>query len=234
MGLAFKEVREVKNYYEILDVPVESTQEEINEAYNRSKNAYSGESIALYSLMTVDECQAILEMVEEAYSILGEPSKRAGYNKARGFDTKTLFHKAPEGQVKKLPDLKKNKQLSTVKVESFSTVHREAEVSKIAAVNRFSLKYTLDTKIEEEIESCQDFTGEFLRRIREYKGVDIHHMSDITKVSKTYIRNIEDEDSENLPASVYVRGFVYQYAKTLKLNPDYVANSYISRLKKKK
>ena len=233
MGLPFKEVKEAKNYYEVLDIPIESTQEEIHEAYHLSKHAYAGDSIALYSLMTEDECQVILEMVEEAYSILGESSKRAAYNKARGFDKKRSSLEDSKGQVRKFPDLKKNKQLSPADTESFSTVHREAKVSKIAAVNRFALDYTVDPQMEEEIESCQYFTGEFLRCIREYKGVDIHHMSDITKVSKTYIRNIEDEDVENLPAPVYIRGFVYQYAKTLKLNPDYVANSYISRLKKK-
>lgn len=232
MGLPLEQNRESKNYYEILEISVESTQEEINEAYYRSKNTYSGDSMALHSLISVDECKTILEIVEEAYSILSEPSKRLAYDQARGLNKRTSS-KAPLGRLKKFSDLKKNIQLSTVKGKTFATVHREAEVSKIAAVNRFALEYTSDPKMEEEIESCEEFTGEFLRRIREYKGVDIYRMSDITKISKTYIRNIEDEDSENLPAPVYVRGFVYQYAKTLKLNPDYVANSYISRLKKK-
>jgi cytoskeletal protein RodZ len=59
-------------------------------------------------------------------------------------------------------------------------------------------------------------------------------MSEMTKVSKTYIKNIEDEDTTRLPAIVYVRGFVYQYAKCLKLNPDLVATSYTYRLKNQK
>jgi cytoskeletal protein RodZ len=59
-------------------------------------------------------------------------------------------------------------------------------------------------------------------------------MADMTKVSKTYIRNIEDEAFDKLPAAVYVRGFVYQYAKSLKLNPELVANSFLYRLKKAK
>ena len=56
-------------------------------------------------------------------------------------------------------------------------------------------------------------------------------MSDMIKVSKTYIRHIEQEQQERLPAMAYVRGFVYQYAKCLKLTPDLVATSYIHHIK---
>ena len=50
----------------------------------RAKNAYSGESIALYSLMTQDECDDILNSIEEAYTILSIPEKRREYDRVRG------------------------------------------------------------------------------------------------------------------------------------------------------
>ncbi len=56
-------------------------------------------------------------------------------------------------------------------------------------------------------------------------------MADMTKISKTYIRNIEANDFAKLPAEVYTRGFVYQIAKCLKLNPELVATSYIHYMK---
>ena len=77
----------------------------------------------------------------------------------------------------------------------------------------------------------QDKYKRILKKIREYKNVDINRMAEMTKVSKTYIQKIEQEDVTNLPALVYVRGFVYQYAKCLKLNPDLVATSYLEHLK---
>lgn len=246
-----------KNYYEILEVSPEASQSEISEAYNRAKNAYSGSSIALYSIMTEDECQAILEMVEEAYAILGEPGKRSQYDKARGFNTNRVEEIKTNSDAENLADLaqemnqnnsesnsqnyfqnyskeehkKKIKSQAPVQEDFKLSQRKEAEVSKVSAKNRFSLKYSIDDNFEEEIGKCQDFTGEFLQKIREYKGVDIERMSDMTKISKTYIRNIEAEDRDNLPADVYVRGFVYQYAKTLKLNPDLVASSYIQRIR---
>ena len=234
MSTTFKQKIESKNYYEILEIPYDSTQEEISEAYYRSKNTYVRDNIALHSLMGKNECNAIVEMVEEAYSVLGESSKRLAYDKARGFGRKTPSDFDMKEKSKIFFELEKNIALSTVKEGKFSTIHREAEVSKIAAVNRFSLDYAPNPQIEEEIEACQEFTGAFLRRIREYKGVGIPRLSNMTKISKTYLKNIEDEDFDGLPALAYVRGFVYQYAKTLKLNPDYVANSYIAKMKMKK
>ena len=56
---------EKKNYYEVLEVNAEATLQEIHNAYVRSKNAYSGDSAALYSLMSQDECSKILSQINE-------------------------------------------------------------------------------------------------------------------------------------------------------------------------
>ena len=57
-------------------------------------------------------------------------------------------------------------------------------------------------------------------------------MSEMTRISKTHLRNIEEENISELPARVYTRGFVYQYAKCLKMNPEEVASSYMDRVEK--
>lgn len=106
-----------------------------------------------------------------------------------------------------------------------------AESSKLSATNRFSLRYEVDHQFEQEIEGIVKFTGPILKKIREYKKVEVERMSDMTRVSKTYIRHIENDEWEKLPAPSYTRGFIFQYAKCLRLNPDLVANSYMNHLK---
>ncbi len=223
------------NYYEILEVSTNATEEEIYEAFSRAKNAYSGQSIALYSLLTEDECKAILEMVEEAYSILGDPAKRASYDEARGFNKnkEREQEQSPTSPLAKAVSqhAESIKNTSSMNYDDYKISHKEAEVSKVSARNRYALEYKIDEEMENEIETCTEFSGEFLKRIREYKGVSVERLADMTKISKTFIRNIEAEEKGNLPAHVYVRGFIYQYAKTLKLNPDLVATSYIKRIK---
>jgi cytoskeletal protein RodZ len=52
-------------------------------------------------------------------------------------------------------------------------------------------------------------------------------MAAITKISKRYLRAIEGDDFATLPAKVYIRGFVGQYARVLGLDSGRVAQSYL-------
>lgn len=221
------DTEKAKNYYEVLEIPTDASPDEVHQGYIRAKNAYSQDSLALYSLMSKEECDSILELIDEAYTIISDPNKRKAYDQARGIN-QTVRTPAPErsfGNTVKLDEHILNQKTDTTTISN---------MSKKLAKNRFSLDYQKDEAFEAEIEQATDFTGELLRRIREYKGVDIPRLSDMTKVSKTYLRHIEDEEVDKLPALVYVRGFVYQYAKCLKLNPDLVATSYIFKLKQLK
>ena len=44
------------------------------------------------------------------------------------------------------------------------------------------------------------------------------------------LQNIEEENFEDLPANVYVRGFVMSYARTIGLDADRVAVDYMTRV----
>tara|TARA_B100001971_G_scaffold91031_1_gene83968 strand:+ start:40167 stop:40919 length:753 start_codon:yes stop_codon:yes gene_type:complete len=239
-----------RNYYEILEIETNATLEEIRNAYKRAKNAYSGDSVALYSLMSQDECDAIVNQIEEAYSVIGDPEKRREYDNARGLNqnqTEQGFKENLNSTPSYTPKKAATEMMSETSTESnnvnqsgdfqYNAEHSnksEVQVSKISAFNKFKLNFSSDEELEQRIENCTEYTGDFLKKIREYKNVTVERMADMTKISKTYIRNIEDEDYSKLPADVYTRGFVYQYAKCLKLNPDLVATSYIHRLKELK
>jgi len=85
--------------------------------------------------------------------------------------------------------------------------------------------------MENKIAHRQEFDGKFLKDIREYKNVSLDKMSEMTRIMKTYLVYIENDEYNKLPATAYIRGFIFQYAKHLKLNPDVVANSYIQKVK---
>ncbi len=214
---------EKKNYYDVLEVETKATPAQIEQAYIRARNAYTGDSVALYSLMTKYECDEILGQVEEAYSVLGFPEKRKEYDRLRGFNQNGF---APVHNV-----LEENRDKG-IQYEDFGSNLIEAKVSKITAQKKFNLEYAENAEMDRSIRECTDFTGPFLKKIREYKNVTIDRMAEMTKISKTLLVAIEVEDLTKLPAEVYVRGYVYQYAKVLKLNPDKVASSFILHFKK--
>ena len=221
-----------KNYYDVLEISKKANQEDIQQGYIRAKNAYSTDSLALYSLMTKDECDQILNLIEEAYSIISDPMKRQQYDEARGLNKDFNYYSPSATTVHSnksdSADTKLDKQLGT------SEKSASDSMTKIVATKKFALDYEENSEMEEKITQSTDFTGDFLKEIREYKKVDIIRMAEMTKVSKTYLKYIEEEAITKLPALVYVRGFVFQYAKCLKLNPETVAASYLNRIKELK
>jgi len=224
---------EKKNYYEVLEIEINANPQQIESAYIRSKNAYSGDSVALYSLMTQDECDSILSQVEEAYSVLGFPEKRREYDRLRGFNQNGTIKVRNTTQMYTISTLE-DRSKDTIEYENYGSNLIEAKVSKITAQKKFGLDYTENVEMEKRIGNCIDFSGTFLKEIREYKNVGIERMAEMTRISKTHLTALENEEVSKLPADVYVRGYVYQYAKVLKLNPEQVAASYLSHLKKLK
>jgi curved DNA-binding protein CbpA len=221
-----------KNYYEVLEIETQANPQQIENAYIRARNAYSGDSVALYSLMTKDECDHILGQIEEAYSVLGFPEKRREYDRLRGYNQSPLGTSKYNDKIHVVSTVEDRKD--SVQYENFGSNLIEAKVSKITAQKKFGLEFEENPDMERKIRETTDFYGGLLKEIREYKNVSIERMAEMTRVSKTHLNGIENDDPSRLPADVYVRGYVYQYAKVLKLNPDQVAQSYILHLKKLK
>ena len=90
------------------------------------------------------------------------------------------------------------------------------------------LKPTLEIELTDDTE----FSGALLRRLRESANATLQDVADITKISKRYLRALEENDYSALPAAVYVRGFVTEYARALGLDSKRVAKSYMSLYKR--
>lgn len=73
------------------------------------------------------------------------------------------------------------------------------------------------------------FDGPRLRRSRLRRGLELDRIAEITKISATYLRFLEEERFESLPANVYVRGFVKAFASCVGLDPHRVSQSYMER-----
>ncbi len=222
--------KDSRNYYEVLEIPTNASQDEIYNAYNKAKNSYNSDNLALYSLMSAEEAQQALQLIEEAYSILHEPIKRAEYNRIKGFQ---IGHSIPQSDSHFTfqSNTPTNPQQNHSSDFDFQHKSRSAYISSLSTNHQFALQYQEDPAFEEEIESATMFNGEFLQKIREYKQVSIERMSQMTKISKTNLKRLEADNFSELPADVYMRGFVSLYAKHLKLNAKLVATSYMNNIK---
>ncbi len=76
--------------------------------------------------------------------------------------------------------------------------------------------------------------GPQLRRIREAKGKTLREISTVTRIRSTHLESIEEERFDQLPAAVYLRGFLLDYARQLCLpQPEALAAAYLARVPQK-
>lgn len=196
------------NYYEILELPAGAPQHEVTVAYERARATYSGENPAIYTIFSQQEARELLVMIEEAYNVLGNKILRNIY------DQRLL------SGLSSLNDL-----TYTSILEASKQVYPEpkAETQKVS--------YQKDEAFEREIQNQENWDGDFIRKVREYKKLTPQRLSEVTKINSYYITAVENMDAGNLPAVVFVRGYVMQIAKALGLDDKKVVDSYMQDFK---
>ncbi|MDE2851770.1 MAG: DUF4115 domain-containing protein [Acidobacteriota bacterium] len=69
--------------------------------------------------------------------------------------------------------------------------------------------------------------GAWLRGQREVRRVDLETIAQSSKINIRYLELLEEDRFDLLPASIFVRGFLREYARIVGLDPDEVLNFYL-------
>jgi cytoskeleton protein RodZ len=70
--------------------------------------------------------------------------------------------------------------------------------------------------------------GAWLRRQREMREISLRDVADRTKISLRYLEAMEEDRFDALPAPVFAKGFLREYARYVGLSPDEVVNHYLA------
>ncbi len=70
--------------------------------------------------------------------------------------------------------------------------------------------------------------GTWLRRQREVREIDLREIADSSKVSMSYLQAFEENRFDVLPAPIFAKGFLRQYAGYVGLDPEEVVNFYLA------
>ncbi len=200
------------NYYEILEISENATQHDITVAYEKAKRTYSSQNTSLNSIFSNEEAQLFRTMIDEAFHILGNQTYRNVYEKRR--------------QSKRYSE-------SDLTIEAIKSASLELFPDLQKRSNEKQTEYIIDPAFEKEISNKRDWTGDDLKKVREYKRISIETMHERTKINPWYLTAIEKVDVVNLPAAVFVRGYVIQMARLMNLNDLAVADSYMKIYRKK-
>jgi flagellar biosynthesis protein FlhG len=196
-------LEEEQTYYEILETEPGVSDEEIRRAYRAIKDTYATGSMVIAGLYEEQELVELHARVNAAHDTLFAPERRRLYDLA-------------------LPEA----DLARAVRAAAHTARRPAGAAGTPNPER-------PENAEPVIDLREEVTGPLLRKARESRGLELGDISQRTKISERYLRAIEEERFDDMPAIVYVRGYVMEYARAIRVDAQRVAESYLARYRAK-
>jgi len=218
------------DHYEVLEVPREASREEIERAHALVRAAYEGDSLAAYSVFAPDEAKLWRERIDLAWRVLGDADSRRAYDAS--LDAADAVHQSAAAQVPLAfaGDEAEEDDDAVAEAVGLAVRPEPAPIPEEPVPEPPSaLPRELAAFDEAEEDEDAPWGGARLRRSRVVRGLEIDDVARVTKINPTYLRFLEEERFDDLPAVVYVRGFVAAYARHLGLDAGRVSRSYVSR-----
>ena len=218
-----------QTHYEVLEIEPAATDEEIRRAYRRVREVYGADSLVVCGLYDRDRLAALHLRIDEAYDTLMDAERRKSYDINRfpeGLPPRRRATTPPAGQ---LPAAREGSGPLLVGSPAGAGV-AEHEALILASPQPAAMP-ALPIGPEPEVGPDTEITGPLLRQLRESRGIDLHLISEKTKIGVGHLRWIEEERFDVMPAVVYVRGFLIEFAKYLRLDVGRVLATYLERYK---
>ncbi|HIJ55931.1 MAG TPA: DnaJ domain-containing protein [Deltaproteobacteria bacterium] len=207
---------ESQTYYEILDIPVQATPFEIRQAYKSALAIYNEDSLATYSFFSELERQEVLKRIEEAFLILTDQDKRADYDRQ-------LIH---DGKIAAAAVEKKEKKKAVPLFQTKNVVEKNALFKRI----QDRIRETDVKGIAEGMLSKDLISGSDLRNLRESVGIGIEEIYEVTRITASTLKAIEQDEYDKLPTAIYLKNFLKSYAEILQVDSEKIIAGYMKNL----
>ncbi|UDQ97211.1 helix-turn-helix domain-containing protein [Lentisphaerota bacterium WC36G] len=111
---------------------------------------------------------------------------------------------------------KENYKMATYRKDQYSSLTGEV------ADKTIKLKQTAKTVEYNTIDNIDNLkNGDILRQAREKVNLDFKEVEEITKIKKSYIIALEEDDFSNMPPFVYTSAYVRTLCEVYRLAPEY-------------
>ncbi len=204
-------LEEEQTHYEVLETEPGVSDEEVRRAYRNLKDIYSASSPVIAGLYDDAELAALHARANAAHDTLFAPERRRLYDLA-----------LPEA------DLARAVRAAAQSGRRGTVGGSGGASGENGAGDRRELRNESPDPV---IEIGDEITGPLLKKIRESRGLDLAEISQRTKISERHLRSIEEDRFSEMPAAVYVRGFVTEYARMLRIDATRVAELYLRRFR---
>jgi flagellar biosynthesis protein FlhG len=196
-------LEEEQTYYEILETEPGVSDEEVRRAFRALKEIYGASSPVIAGLYDEQELADLHARANAAHDTLFAPERRRLYDLA-----------LPEADLAR-----------AVRAAAANSTRRPGLMGPAAPVDADDRH----DSPEPLIEMGDDVSGAVLRKIREARGIELSDIAQRTKISERHLLAIEEERFKDMPAAVYVRGYVMEYARSIRIDPQRAVESYLRR-----
>ena len=189
------------NPFAVLGLATDAPPGDVRRAWEAIVATFRREEVAVYSLVESEaERLEFLDQVEDAYRILSDPSKRAAWDNDHNVTTRWKDQTLPPvgGKI----------------------VVQEEQIQ----LPEQPIAMTDSSEVDLNVEL---YDGAGLERIRIGRGLSRAEVAGILKISRTQVQALEEMDAHRLPAAVYIKGFIRNYARLLHLDADKAIADYM-------
>jgi len=203
------------DFYDLLNLRLDASQKEIENAYLLAVATYHEEGLASYGVLSAEERQLILERIEEAFQTLANPETREVYNSEilsgrPEFEQKAYFRKSTEKV--EIEDASKEEKfwdrIKSLLIPPSRRKKKENHQDKKNGKDRLTL------------ESDHYYYGEYLKRVRKKRGISLAQIAKDSHISLKYLQALEEEDYAALPTGKDLSRLVGGYARCLGLDSE--------------
>ncbi|MFQ5878032.1 MAG: helix-turn-helix domain-containing protein [Acidobacteriota bacterium] len=213
------------DHYRVLEVPSTATPKEVQSAYQLLRRTYDPETTCLAPLLDAPGLRDLLTRIEAAYRTLIFLESRTDY------DRRLAERQAPPARPAPGSGRRDNPPLPDPPLEMAGgspAPPEPAEPLEPAAAGSGPASTARPPQRGPGPRPVPG-SGAELSRERQRLGLSLESIAETTKVRIHHLKAIEEERFGALPAGVFVRGFLKEYARCLSLAPDEVADQYMKR-----
>jgi hypothetical protein len=238
--------RSASTWYDVLDVARDADGPMIQLAYERAIALIEGKHLGAYFVLDPAATAAARRDIEAAFVTLSDQERRRAYDRSLvGDDTDPALARVPapsrpptsatvsltpRAAVRFLAPIDGPAPLTTTMTPPTtttppmttppapSTAHRRIDLPSTPTPTPPPGLLSLDGEVN----------GQTLRRLREFRRLELDELAEATKIRRAYLAAIEEQDFENLPSRVYLRGFLTQIARVLRVDKNRLADGYLA------
>lgn len=205
-----------QTYYEILRIPEDADVHEVKCAYHEALELYEEDSLATYALFSEEQRAGLLQAIETAYFILSDENRRNTYDQQLIESGQWTAASTPEKRaVETSPDPAVARPRKLRELQSWvKTRSKEGEIACLV----------------DEIQAKVLISGIDLKQLRTKLGITHSEVYEITRISRSVLTMIEENQFDDLPAEVFLKSFLKSYAEILQLDSYCVVEGYLKSM----